>query len=195
MTADQALLGALADLGAALRQLRTPAMIIGGVAVIARGVARLTVDIDAAVWAEGLDIDRLLAVLETHHIVARIPDARAFALTRQVLLLRHAPTNTSLEVSLAWLPFERDALDRATTVNFGSVSMPVATPEDLIVYKAVAWRQRDRTDIERLLVLHGRDVNLDRIRRLVSEFAEVLNEPERVAEFEALLRRALEPSP
>lgn len=40
MTADDALLGALRALAAALDALRQPAMIIGGIAVIARGVPR-----------------------------------------------------------------------------------------------------------------------------------------------------------
>ena len=56
--------------------------------------------------------------------------------------------------------------------------------------KAVAWRDRDRADIERLLVLHGPKIDLDRIRRLVREFSEMLESPERIAEFEAIIRRA-----
>lgn len=191
MTADEAVLGALGALARAIDELGAPAMIIGGIAVIARGVPRQTVDIDAAVWAEHLDVDRLVRVLEHHAIVARIPDATAFARERQVLLLRHEPTGTPLEVSLAWLPFEREALDRATPVAFGSVVLPVATAEDLIIYKAVAWRDRDRADIERLLVLHGRSINLPRVRALVRQFAQALDEPERGPAFEAIVSRAL----
>jgi hypothetical protein len=52
-------------------------------------------------------------------------------------------------------------------------------------------RDRDRSDVERLLVLHGRSIDLERVRALVREFATALDEPGRVAEFEALLRRAL----
>lgn len=191
MTADEAVLGALRALAGAIDELGAPAMIIGGIAVIARGVPRQTVDIDAAVWAEHLDVDRLVGVLEHHAIVARIPDAAAFARERQVLLLRHEPTGTPLEVSLAWLPFEREALDRATPVAFGSVVLPVATAEDLIIYKAVAWRDRDRADIERLLVLHGRSINLPRVRGLVRQFARALDEPERGPAFDAIVSRAL----
>jgi len=41
-------------------------------------------------------------------------------------------------------------------------------------YKAVAWRERDRTDIERLLVTHRDRIDLGRVRRVLSEFAEAL---------------------
>lgn len=190
--ADDALLQALRALAAALEALGQPAMIIGGIAVIARGVPRQTIDIDATVAAAGLDLERSLSTLAAHHITPRIENALAFARERQVLLLRHDPTGTPLEVSLAWLPFETDALGRATVVDFGGVHVRVATAEDLIVLKAVAWRDRDRGDIERLLLLHAADVDLGRVRALVGEFAAALDEPERLGEFDALVRRTLE---
>lgn len=192
MTADAALLAALAACATALRRLARPAMIIGGIAVIARGVPRQTVDIDATMWAEGLDVDAILPTLAAEGLVPRIVDAIAFARERHVLLLRHEPTGTPLELILAYLPFERAALARADLVDFGGVSVPAATAEDLIIYKAVAWRDRDRSDVERLLALHGPSIDLTRVRGLVREFATALDEPERVDQFEALIRRALE---
>lgn len=71
----------------------------------------------------------------------------------------------------------------------------LAVPEDLVIYKALAWRDRDRSDIERLLVLHGQEMDLSRIRSMVEQFAEILEDPSRVKEFEALARRALGPGP
>lgn len=191
MTADAALLAALAACASALRHIGRPAMIIGGLAVIARGVPRQTVDIDATMWAEGLDVDVILPTLAAEGLVPRAADAVAFARERHVLLLRHEPTGTPLELILACLPFERSALERAELVDFGGVSVPAAIPEDLIIYKAVAWRDRDRSDVERLLVLHGPSIDLERVRGVLREFAAALDEPERVDQFEALLRRAL----
>lgn len=167
-------------------------MIIGGIAVIARGVPRQTVDIDATIWAEGLDVDAILPTLAAEGLVPRTADAVSFARERHVLLLRHEPTGTPLEWILAYLPFERSALERADLVDFGGVRVPAAAPEDLIIYKAVAWRDRDRSDVERLLALYGRSIDLQRVRGLVREFATALDEPERVAQFEALLKRALQ---
>ena len=191
MTADAALLAALAACASAFRNLGRPAMIIGGIAVIARGVPRQTSDIDATIWAEGLELDVILPTIVAEGFVPRTADAITFARERHVLLLRHEPTGTPLELILAYLPFERSALERADLVDFGGVSLPAATPEDLIVYKAVAWRDRDRSDVERLLALHGRSIDLERVRRLLREFAAALDEPDRVDQFEALVRRAL----
>lgn len=187
--ADQDLLEALAALAAALRSLAAPSMVIGGVAVIAHGVPRLTVDIDATVWSEDVELERLLAALARHRIEPRIRDALDFARRRQVLLLEHRPSGTPLEITLASLPFEREALARAAMLRVADVEVPVVSPEDLVVYKAVAWRDRDRSDLEELLALHGSTMDLERVRRLVREFAEILEDPDRVEEFEALIRR------
>lgn len=51
--------GALRAVVAALEASGHPGMIIGGIAVIARGVARLTKDIDATIAGGGTDLDRL----------------------------------------------------------------------------------------------------------------------------------------
>lgn len=192
MNADAALLAALAAVHTALAESGRPSMIIGGIAVIARGVPRQTIDIDATVAGDDVDPAVLVETLSHHNIVPRIPNAVAFARERQVLLLRHEPTGTPLEISLAWLPFEHDAIARATVVDFAGVPIRVATAEDLIIFKTIAWRDRDRGDIERLLQLHAGQVDFGRVRRLVHEFSDALDEPERPREFEALVRRALE---
>jgi Nucleotidyltransferase of unknown function (DUF6036) len=188
---DRGLLEALEALAAALRQIKAPGMIIGGIAVIARGVPRLTVDADATVWGEEVDLDELVQILGRHQIVPRIPDALHFARQRQVLLLRHEPSGTPIEVSIAWLPFEREALEKATPIQFSGIEIPVATAEDLVIYKALAWRDQDRSDIERLIVLHGKTMNLKRIQSFVEEFAEILEDPHRAQEFKELLGRAM----
>jgi len=191
MSADARLLDALRALADVLGRLDRPGMVIGGIAVIARGVPRQTADIDAAVWAEGLDLRDLLTALAGGGIIPRIEDAETFAAKHQVLLLRHGASDIPLEVSLAWLPFEWEALKRAELVDFGGVRIPVATAEDLVVYKAVAWRDRDRADIGRLLARHHRAIDLDRVRSLVKQFADALEEPARVADFEQVIQEAI----
>ncbi len=191
---ESPLLGALEALADALTESRAPAMIIGGIAVIARGVPRQTVDVDATVWGDAVSIEALVEVFHHHHIVPRIADALTFARDRQVLLLRHLDSDTPIEVTFASLPFEREAIGRATRVDFGGVQVAVAVPEDLVVYKAVAWRDRDRSDIERLLLLHGPSIDLERVRRIVAEFAEALEEPQRLAELDALIARVDSPA-
>jgi hypothetical protein len=179
----------MAALRAALLEVGEPHMLIGGTAVILRGIARVTDDVDATVWGEHVDLEDLLAVLARHEIVGRIPDAATFARERQVLLLRHSPTSTPMELSLAWLPFEQEALRRADLLDVSGIEMPVAAAEDLVIYKTIAWRDRDRADVERLLHAHPDRIDLSRVRRVIAEFAAALDEPERVEDLERLLAR------
>ena len=188
-SASNRVLGAAKALNAALRELKRPYLVIGGIAVIARGAARFTADVDATVWAEGLAFEDLVDVLSRHGIHGRIPDLFDFARENQVLLLVHKSTRTEVDVSLGWLPFEREAMRRATHVSFGRARIPTATAEDLIVLKALAWRDKDRIDIEHLAGLYGRRLDLRYILRHVTQLAELADLPERSRELEMLIRR------
>jgi hypothetical protein len=184
---------ALADLSRALRRIEAPSMVIGGIAVIAHGVARQTIDIDATILADRLDASQLLEALAGSSIRPRIADALEFAERSQVLLLVHEKTQVTMEISLAFSSFEQEALKRAVAVDFGGVRIQVAIPEDLVIYKALAWRDRDRYDIEQLLTLHADHIDLERVRTFVHEFAQILDMPERIPEFERLLGEVLGP--
>lgn len=172
----------------ALDALGVPWMVIGGVAVVARGVARLTDDVDATVVGAGFDLEAAVTTLSAHGITPRIEDAIALARQRQVLLLRHEPSGTPLDVTLAWLPFELEAIERAERLDLGGVDAPVATTDDLLVYKAIAWRPRDRDDIERLMAA-GPAIDLARVQATVELLADALEEPERAIRFAELVRR------
>lgn len=158
--------------------------------MIARGVPRLTRDIDATIAGGGTDLSALVAVLQRQEIVPRIPDAVRFAQQNHVLLLRHAPTGIDVDLSLAWLPFELEAISAAELVPIHGARVPVARAEDLVIYKSAAWRPQDQQDIERLLALHGAHMDLSRVRSAVRELAADLEEPQRIEEFEQVLARA-----
>jgi predicted nucleotidyltransferase len=81
----------------------------------------------------------------------------------------------------------------STPIDFGGVWLRVAEVADLLVYKAIAWRDRDRLDVENLIAKHWARLDLDRVRALVAQFADALEVPERVGEFEAVVRRAVGP--
>lgn len=174
-----------------LEESDTPFMVIGGIAVITRGHQRTTRDVDASAEGARLDLDDLLRRAPAHGLRPRRPNAREFARANLVLLLIHEPTEVEVDLSIAWVPFEVEAIGRATLESFRGDLLPIATAEDLVIMKAVAFRSKDQDDLETLLVMHGDTMDLDRVRRVVAEFAEVLEVPERVGQLEALIARAL----
>ena len=161
--------------------------IIGGVAMGLIAQARATQDVDAVVWLDLEDAADFVKSGARFGFVPRLEDALDFARRSRVLLLRHSDTKINVDLSCGVLPFEREMIDRATEFKSGELTLKVATPEDLIITKAVAHRGRDLIDVDNLLAIYP-DLDLPRIRYWVSEFAHVLEMPELVEDWENLLK-------
>lgn len=166
-----------------------PSMIIEGVAVVAHGVPRTTLDVDATVRGADTDLDELLACWKKLAVVPRIEGAVDFARRTQVLLLAHPKLGVELDVSLAWLPFEIEALSRSEIVDLGRARIRVPHVEDLIVYKVIAARPRDIDDAEKLLLLHKRRVSSKGMRATVAGFDDALETSDRSELLEQLFRK------
>lgn len=194
--------GALAALAKALDSTKTRWMIIGGIAVIAHGVRRMTTDIDAVLVGGTLDLRVLVEIMAKHKISPRIGAAAEFARANQVLLLRHDPTGIELDVSFAWTSFELEALERCRPARFGDVTAPMARPDDLVIFKAMAARSRDIEDASTLLMMYA-DIDLARVRRHLHDLATLADEPILEAGLETIIAatrqlkpaRSVKPSP
>ena len=167
-------------------------MFIGGIAVIAHGVPRQTRDIDATVWGPAIRPEQLIATLGKAKIGLRPDYSAEIAKRSQVLLMRHEPTDIDLDIAFSWFPFEREAMDSAVEIKFKGVPICIARPEDLILFKATAWRNRDRDDIERLLTLHGHTIDAERVLDLVRQISQALEEPQRAVIIERMIGEARE---
>ncbi len=87
-------------------------------------------------------------------------------------------------------PLELEAMAAAHAAKLGDVTVNVAQPEALVVYKAIAWRPQDQQDIERLLVIHGAHMDVARIRRRVRELGDAM-ELNRIDALDILIQRVL----
>ena len=183
---DDRFISALKDLVLLLE--RDPmGMVIGGIAVAAVGYPRATTDIDATVL---VPLDQLASFQKQsaeRWIVPRIEGALEFARSHHVLLMRHLPSNIDIDISLAALPFEKEAILNRQVVRFEEMSLFVPRVEDLLVYKMVASRPQDIRDVESLLFRHFSKLDLDRVRREVRAFADVLEQPGMSVELERLI--------
>ena len=145
-------------------------MVIGGVAVIAQGSERVTTDVDATVLLGRLRLEIAIEVFRKAGFTGREPRLAAFARESGVILLRHNLSGTSVDVSLAGLPFEERALQRAEMMKLGGIALRVAHPADLIIYKMVAHRTRDLDDAEAMIRLHLPRINLAEVEASIQEY-------------------------
>ena len=147
----------------ALNASGTRYVVVGGVAVVLRGYARLTADIDLILNLEESAAARVMHTLAKLGLLPRAPvDSGDFAVASiregwlhdkgmQIFSLFH-PDNPMLSVDLfTHHPIEFESLfDRSDACDVGGVSVRVASIPDLIYLKRLADRPRDREDIEKL---------------------------------------------
>lgn len=152
-------------------------VVIGGVAASVLGTPRLTADVDAILLLSVNSLPKLLEVAGELGLVPRIADAEQFARRNRVVLLRHAESGISVDVSLGMLPFEEEVVARSRVCQIGDIELRLPTPEDLIVLKAVAHRPKDLLDIAEIFKSHP-DLDRARIKRWVREFVAALEMPE-----------------
>ncbi len=184
----ESLRSALSDLVRWWRTAKVRGIVIGGVAASILGRPRLTRDIDGLVLLDAARWKDFAAEATRFGFAPRIADALAFARESQVLLLRHESSQIDVDITFGALPFERDAVARKITKRIGRLTIPLPTPEDLIVMKAVARRPRDLADIEGILAASDK-LNRRFIRRWVGEFANAVGSPEMLSDLEGLLRK------
>lgn len=152
-------------------------VIFGGVAASLLGKPRLTADVDAVIILPMKELPQLVEVAKQVGLFPRLTDAEDFAHRHHVLLLRHRESGINVDISLGMLPFELEVVERGISYPVGEFVIRLTTPEDLIIFKAVAHRPKDLIDIQAIIESYP---NLDkkRIQNWVREFARVLEMPE-----------------
>ena len=171
------LLSPLASLQRLLAHFDDRGIVIGGVAVSLLGKPRLTADVDVMILLSIEDLPRLMAAAAQEGLAPRIADAEAFARRHRVLLLCHQESSINVDISLGILPFEVEAVERSVIYQVGALAIRLPTPEDLIIFKAVAHRPKDLLDIRAIIESHP-NLDRERIRHWVCEFAQALEMPD-----------------
>lgn len=166
----------LAALVARLEEMKFPYMVIGGLANAVWGVPRATLDVDVTVWAEEERWSQLLAGLEGQ-FVPLVADALAFARETRVLPVQFGE-GVRVDLILALLPFEREAIHRAVAVSMAGTSVRVATAEDLILMKLISRRPRDEEDVRGILARRRGELDFAYLQPRVEELARLLEQPE-----------------
>lgn len=166
----------LADLASRLEAREVPYMVIGGMANAVWGVPRATVDIDVTVILEPKGVPHLVKALAPSYR-PRTSHPEKFAADTRVLPLRHVD-DIEVDLVLAMLPFEEEAVRHAVAVDIAGTAVRFCTAEDLVLLKIVSQRDRDRKDVEALLRRRRGRIDRSYLDPRIHELATLLERPE-----------------
>jgi len=155
-----------------------PYMVIGGQAVLLHGQPRATLDIDITL---GVDVEAFGRVLDAAGKIGLGPipeDPEAFARRTMVLPAKDRDSGIRVDFIFSFLPYERQAIGRATTVSIDGVSVRFASVEDLVIHKIFAGRPRDLEDVRGVLVRHP-ECDREYVERWLAEFEGTMDIPYR----------------
>jgi hypothetical protein len=146
-------------------------LVIGGLAVVAVGEPRTTGDVDVIVYAPR---ERMIALVDD---AARAGFEASADVERTRLdetgTLRFRKGSFQLDVIGASLPFEDEALARAMKKKLFGRTVSLPTPEDLLLLKVLAGRDKDMLDAVGIVRRHGSRLDVKYVERHLRELCEL----------------------
>ncbi len=137
-----------------------PHTFVGGLALNAWGVPRATFDIDLCIVLGAGEQGRLLQALRDLGWSVDEAFQRGWRDEMAGLPIIHAhyPTEGALvrvDLMVADTPFLRSVIERRTSVDLGPAAVPVCSAADLVLFKVLVDREKDRMDVRNVLTVQG----------------------------------------
>jgi hypothetical protein len=138
-------------------------LVVGGLAIVVVGEPRTTADADAIIFVSTTEAESLI----------RAAVAAGFDVREAVERERLARTGTirfrrgrfQIDLITASLPFEEAALARATWHELFGVRLPFPSPEDLMLLKILAGRDKDMLDATGVAKRHRDRLDISYLER------------------------------
>lgn len=161
-------------------------LVIGGLAVVAVGEARTTGDVDVVAFLSEKEGEGLIQKAQK----------RGFELDTEMELERLRTTGTlrfrrgpfQLDLILASLPFEEEAYRRASRHSMFGRPVLLPSPEDLMLFKLLAGRDKDLLDAIGVARRHAKHIDwayVESVLRALCDLAEDMTPWRRLDEVRA----------
>jgi len=166
---------ALINLADILASNNIPYMIIGGMANAVWGEPRATIDIDATIWLDEKNTDRIVPIMSVlfHPLVH---DPSTFILDTNVLPLE-SKDGVRIDLIFGRLPYEQEAIERSVEINIEGVPVRFCTPEDLILHKIISEREKDVNDARGVAVRRMKSMDLSYLEPRIQELSNAMEKP------------------
>ena len=150
-------------------------MVIGGQAVLVHGEPRLTRDIDITLALTPEDLQKLLKIAREIGLKTLVSNPKEFTEKTWVLPAHSPELGIRADFVFSSSDFERQAIQRALSVDVRGYPVKFASAEDLIIHKIIAARPRDIEDARGVLSKKLRGLDVEYIKRWLKEFDRVLD--------------------
>ena len=164
--------------------------LFGAQAVVVWGRPRLTADVDVTIRLRPEDTASFWHDMEDAGFRLRVPDPERFLARTRVLPFLHVPTQLPLDVVLAGPGIEDKFIERAVRIEIEGLSVPVASPEDLIVMKVLAGRPKDLEDVRSVLTERLTRMDVGYIRSMLGTLEQALGQSDLLPLLDAEVARA-----
>jgi len=167
------------------RGIRT--LVIGGLAVIVVGEPRMTADADAVVFVSPTEVDSLIReAVEAGFELREDVERRRFEETGTI---RFRKGRFQIDLITASLPFEETAYERASFHELFGIRLRFPSPEDLILFKILAGRDKDILDAKGVARRHEGRIDVAYLERTLQPICELAEDASLWNRLEKVLAR------
>ncbi len=161
--------------------------VFGAQAVIVWGRPRFSADVDITALIDDSARDEFVEAMRRSGFQLLFNDEEFISRTRVLPFVYQ--NGVPLDVVLAGPGFEEAFLNRAIDVDVDGSSIPMISPEDLVITKILAGRAKDIEDVRGVLRERGDSLDLARIREILDLLEQALSQSDLRRTFEAEMGR------
>ena len=160
MTREPITIEVMCDVHRILLAHAIPHTFVGGLALNAWGIPRATFDIDLCIVLGPGEQSKLLDALRDLGWSVDEAYERGWrdAMAGIPIIHAHYPAEGALirvDLMVADTPFLQSVVERTTQVDLGPAAVPVCSAADLLLFKILADREKDRMDVRNILMVQG----------------------------------------
>lgn len=158
-------------------------VLIGGLANTFWGIVRATRDIDLKVLIEEGEYQEFRKAVYNNF------KARLIAQETPLIVSALASNSVGIDFLMTIPGYDLTVFERAIPYAVNDLKIWLCSPEDLIIYKAIANREKDWLDIERILAEQIDKIDVNYTKKWLTQFVEALEAPEILNRFSSLFKQ------
>lgn len=162
-------------------------LIVGGLAVLAVGEPRTTADADVIAFLSSAEAEALLG--KAKRAGFSLDEKLELERLRRTGTLRFRRAPFQLDLILASLPFEERAYARAVPRKLFGKLLRFPSPEDLIVFKVLAGRDKDLLDAAGVVRRHGKNLDVQYVEGVIRPLCDLAEDTRPWSRLQEVLRK------